>query len=1705
MCRKIFSLLVIVSLFFLPSLGFASTLSQELVNQGRGALFKKGAPTWQGILDSNDKFKAAVQADDTDQTAHLFYALTRLGSFVLKTDDTDGFQTLADIIQAMGVPFQLNELMDNEGPFGKLPELNNCYNPPVTMPDGDDLRAALYPGLANVIDLALADLEKIGPEILVTLTAQEIDDFTDILVDYTDVLLFKAVLSTLKTMVLFLSAYDLDAADLREIMALANSSMIDLHPNMINELLVKYSDFLTLAPNGPTLLDNAKTALQSAGSFFSLAYTALKNETGSQDNDLFVLESEGDDQEFQNILAAFSEVQDSLTDNRFLSFQEVDTVWNVTTNNPGDTLILDLSQTLLGNGDVFWDESYFHGTIDGDNIQGWIPYWHITGSNIELTLNYWGYVRIEMTGTLAANGLSMSGAWIYYEHDGSGYQKLGEGTFIASRTSQNSDDEMRVDLNKVFGNIGKAPLDIRAILPEFDMLGEPKSGTFPDPVLNGIIPDLDTNAKLGEELDLDLPYKLFYIEEITPAEIDGNPSVWADKFRVNTDSADDFFPGWTEVQGIDILSTYLAKDDNNLYLAMSLAGAPMQVFPGTNKPVIYQFEIRKDSDDWSRNVLRIHAWYNQDAQGWNVNISKADANGNETLITTLGSEVVVAGDTYLKWSVPLTDLDALETYGGDWITSGTWSQAIHDGDWMDANTKLAPVYTISGSVSLPMGYDGGKIYFYLTQTENFPLDGNAIIGTYVDAAGNFILKDAPYSAQNLYLHILWDTDGNGIPNPGDYRAVKNFNIQDNVTVGEIRPQNTLSDFPLEAVSVKSVHSGDNNFRTFFEVVVGQGFLGNVPADIASISATGPDGTTHLIYTDGGAGWDSVFNEFFYEIPGTPALGKYVFMVTAKDGRIGVKSDIQKDLITIPIVDVNKVKINTDSKTPVFSWEPVSAPGTGIAYRLEIREPGNDVAFFRTGRDWNMKAVAATGLLAGQEYQYRIRACDHSDWIQVDNRSHTNWTNFTMGAALGHAAVPAIDLNGWGAVKWSSVGQTPGIDLEVRVIDHDGVAYNGSSHHVYARPIDAGGNIIGEDTIDLNHNYSENGIMGVYNAWINSENVPATAAGVRFFANDLDDVQGTINDFISDAGIEPPADINLSCSVNGTTPTFSWNAFTRANHYRVRIYDENYNTVWRGYPGNVTTYTLPAGVLEPNTFYRYRLEARDSHTGFEIDYNLSSHSSDNYPSFTTGNRVDKPFIDASSSGVETWSDNYRGTLTDFWIKVYDAQGVPGNIKEVKVIHPDTTTQTPLYYEYNESANCAIYSNHSYATLQPGTYTFVATDNNGNSFSLKEVLTISPIGYPAESSLSVDVTNTGAVFDWDDVTGAGFYRLEIYNKFHERIFKFVTTQSQYDLAPGFLKAGELYSFRVTTRREFWDQNTDNGSSSPWSSYRAINFKALPADGNGSNLPSIDTNNFGVAVTYLKHPKTGDPAYWLQFSVKVTDKDGVPQNIKSVTVQGPGITESLVLNYDWQISENTAEYWCDKSYDEYLDIKEGLYTFTVEDEDGNKAVTTDTLVKSQVPLVPYGKPAGGDLVSADRPVIDWADLAGGPYFYKVRIYQHWNRLVHDSGILSASAYVVPEGTLEPGEIYGYRIYAFDKDIRISDVDNLSINEIFFTKYNHFITQSGGSPVDWDLSQIFKLMPVLVGQEAQIDSLEGDLNKDGRLDMKDIIPMVQWAGDLR
>jgi hypothetical protein len=1515
----------------------------------------------------------------------------------------------------------------------------------------------------------------------------------------------------LKSVVLTITAYDLDSVDIRDLIALTNTGMWKFQSGMVNGFLGKYPDFLKLTATGAGDLSNAKTALIAASQYFSDAQISLENETDdSQDNDLFVYENEGDEMEFTGFVNGLSELKDSLVENRPATSEYFRYAWDVAAEN-GDEIHLVLNEDVFGNGTRWREGSDFWGTVGGQQVSGQLVFWERDGANVTAILDYWGYKRIVAVGVLMGeDSKTLVGGCTYLEYNGLEFVEKSVSSFTADQAYFWADDLERVDLNALFGIAEKSQLVIREVLPEFDLFGEPMAGTFPEPFLNGLLPDLTTNDAVVAELELDPPYQVFDIPVATIV-LDGEKSDWPANSLVAKDQDGLLLDGLEQARGIDVIQTFLAKDTQYLYVAMELAGTPVTTDS-------YNLNLNKHRDNHWQDVLNISVWYDSANQTWQISGFSRDAAGNYGSIDIPPNSHVATGDGFIEWRVPLDTLGDLTAFGGSWISFGTFSQEINQGDWLDANARLAPVYTVTGTVAVPDGYTGGNIYYYLWDQGWDPFANNAwkvlkkygVSGTFTENDSPFTLTDVPYSSRDMYLYVFWDRDGNGIPSSGDYTGMSApFSVQENMDLGTVELTDRISGRPLE-VAVKHVSHGGRPSQTWFDIWIDSAYL-QMPEDIDSITIIDPDGVRYQIWPDGGALWDPLFDMFWAWLPGAPILGEYTVVVTARDGSMGTNSDTQKTVFDIPVVDVNTVTIDTGSKTPVFSWNPVHVPGNDIYYRLQIE--GVTVPFsFQSQRTRGMTSCTAPRLEPGQTYRYRIRATDHGDWIQMDNRSNTDWVDFTMDDTLvAHSSVPAIDMESWGAVKWSHEGISPGVDLWVKIVDHDGVANDGSSHHVYARPVDADGNFIGSDVIQLYGNDVRNVFEVYYSGWINNpDQLPEGTKGIQFSVEDPDGNRGSVIDMITEDSMVPPEDIGLACAVNGSTsPTFSWNPVQGANYYRIRIYDENRNTVLNWTIGNQTETTIPPGYLRPDTTYQYRLEARNNHMGFDIDENFAfprRDASGNYPTFTTGTVSELPFVDISNDGVFTWNRDHLGSVTNFWVKVYDAQGVD-NIHHVKVVHPDKTTETELYVEYMESGNCAVFSNESHdeAGPQSGTYTFIAVDKDGNqSVPVTEELTAIPMGYPDQASLSVNLQgDTGAQFAWDAVDGAAFYRVEIYDSHRNRIYKFPVTENHYSLAPGFLKQGEVYGFRVTTRREFLDQNVDNASTSPWSTYDLVTFKTDPADTGGTSHPEIDTGNFGAAVTCLTHPGTGQDIYWVQFSVQVSDADGVPENIKSVTVSGPGITESLPLGFVGGGDGKTAEYWARLVYGAYEDIPEGEYTFRVEDEDGNIATTTDLLKKTEVPPAVNITPVGGSIVSADRPVIAWDTPAGGPWFYRVKILQHWEKTIHDSGIISDNRYVVPGHVLQPGETYHYWVYIYDGDMETRDVDNLSLHGVFSSDLTRFDVSETLRRMG--LSDVLQLLKILMGKTAAIPSFDVDVNDNNQLDLQDAIPVLQEAGGMR
>ena len=205
-------------------------------------------------------------------------------------------------------------------------------------------------------------------------------------------------------------------------------------------------------------------------------------------------------------------------------------------------------------------------------------------------------------------------------------------------------------------------------------------------------------------------------------------------------------------------------------------------------------------------------------------------------------------------------------------------------------------------------------------------------------------------------------------------------------------------------NVFQVHRSDNSLNTYIEIVIGENFYGQLPDAIDSITVTltGSDGIPSRL-TLPRYKYLEQFRDFWYRIDRPPALGKYTFHVTGK-GLSGTATDFQTVNRAIPLPDITTFSpaegAILTTKTPTFSWAPVEYPDGEIYYRIVI----NDLAgkrIYGTGRTQNMLShtVSEGVLKPGQTYQYRVRVMDSEDWVEMKNRSESQWLTFSMSETL----------------------------------------------------------------------------------------------------------------------------------------------------------------------------------------------------------------------------------------------------------------------------------------------------------------------------------------------------------------------------------------------------------------------------------------------------------------------------------------------------------------------------------------------------------------------------------------------------------------------------------------------------------------------------------------------------------------------------------
>ena len=125
---------------------------------------------------------------------------------------------------------------------------------------------------------------------------------------------------------------------------------------------------------------------------------------------------------------------------------------------------------------------------------------------------------------------------------------------------------------------------------------------------------------------------------------------------------------------------------------------------------------------------------------------------------------------------------------------------------------------------------------------------------------------------------------------------------------------------------------------------------------------------------------------------------YTFEIISGE-KNGATADYQYVLTTIPTPDTTKFTPNNGatlhSDILTFSWDAVKSD-MPVYYRFEIyKRYGGRVYSTGYPKDMVSPTVPIDVLKSGQTYRWRIRTSDSDDWVNIQNRSNSEWQVFHL--------------------------------------------------------------------------------------------------------------------------------------------------------------------------------------------------------------------------------------------------------------------------------------------------------------------------------------------------------------------------------------------------------------------------------------------------------------------------------------------------------------------------------------------------------------------------------------------------------------------------------------------------------------------------------------------------------------------------------------
>jgi hypothetical protein len=301
----------------------------------------------------------------------------------------------------------------------------------------------------------------------------------------------------------------------------------------------------------------------------------------------------------------------------------------------------------------------------------------------------------------------------------------------------------------LFGNTGKSPLDIRGVLPEFDTDNDMIAGTFPQPYLNNLIPGINNELQLANELGLSLVHDV----KFGTITLDGNND-WPSNFAVAEDDVNDTY--W-DVPGNDISKLYAARDTNSFYWMMELYDPP------ANNSTYYSFLGVGETNDKYYSSYIYNNSYNLYSDG--------------ILISSNPSDMGVGN--VVEARIPLTQFN--QTVKLD-------VQAWTDTDYIgDITLKLPNDADLNGIVNCTSCTSSGKIFIYVYDVSS-PYTTRLLGSAVLDSPGSYTVTGLPIGKE-VYVFAHWDADDNGIQNYGDF-------ISDSSNLVVIQPSGSTSNINI---------------------------------------------------------------------------------------------------------------------------------------------------------------------------------------------------------------------------------------------------------------------------------------------------------------------------------------------------------------------------------------------------------------------------------------------------------------------------------------------------------------------------------------------------------------------------------------------------------------------------------------------------------------------------------------------------------------------------------------------------------------------------------------------------------------------------------------------------------------------------------------------------------------------------------------------